>query len=136
MEKPLAALAGLGWQGKHTNLVSREHGSWLFLGAVYSTLELPPDQPEPDRCGSCRRCQDVCPTNAFPEPYKPDARRCLSYLTIEHKAPIDPNLRPLSGTPIYGCDDRVAVCPWTKFAGRARDAADLPRPEPRATRPA
>jgi len=130
MEKPLAQAAGLGWQGKHTNLVSREHGSWLFLGEIYTTLDLPPDRPMTDRCGSCSACQDACPTAAFPAPYRLDARRCISYLTIEHKGPVPPELRPLLGNRIYGCDDCLAVCPWNKFAQTAQThRAFLPRGE-------
>ena len=120
MEKPLAAQAGLGWQGKHTNLVSRRHGSWLFLGEIYTTLALPADPPHADRCGSCTRCLAACPTDAFPAPYRLDARRCISYLTIEHHGPIPHELRPLMGNRIYGCDDCLAVCPWNRFAARSR----------------
>jgi epoxyqueuosine reductase len=129
MEKPAAQAAGLGWQGKHTNLVSRQWGSWLFLGELLLSAELPYDDPEIDHCGHCRACLDVCPTNAFPAPYQLDARRCISYLTIEHEGPIDEDLRPLLGNRIYGCDDCLAACPWNKFAQSAREAAFTPRAE-------
>ena len=128
MEKPMAQMAGHGWQGKHTNLVSRRFGSWLFLGEILLSVELPADQPEGDHCGQCRACLDVCPTHAFPAPYRLEARRCISYLTIEHEGPIDRELRPLLGNRIYGCDDCLAVCPWNKFAQEARETALMPRP--------
>ena len=125
MEKPAAQAVGHGWQGKHTNLVSRQFGSWLFLGEILLSVELPADQPETDHCGQCRACLDICPTNAIPAPYRLEARRCISYLTIEHEGPIDRELRPLLGNRIYGCDDCLAVCPWNKFAkAGARDRAD------------
>jgi epoxyqueuosine reductase len=134
MEKPLAAAAGLGWQGKHTNLVSRQLGSWLFLGAIFTTLELPADPAESDHCGHCRACLDVCPTAAFPAPYRLDARRCISYLTIEHKSAIPRALRQPIGNRIYGCDDCLAVCPWNKFAQRGREAKLAARDALRAPR--
>jgi epoxyqueuosine reductase len=129
MEKPLAAAAGVGWQGKHTNLVSREHGSWLFLGAILTSAELIPDEPEEDRCGTCSRCLDVCPTRAFPAPYVLDARRCLAYLSIEHKGHIPAEFRRPMGNRVFGCDDCLAVCPWNKFAEAAREARFCARPE-------
>jgi epoxyqueuosine reductase len=134
MEKPLAQAAGLGWQGKHTNLVSRELGSWLFLGAIYTASDLPRDAPDSDHCGSCTACQDICPTAAFPAPYKLDARRCISYLTIENKGPIPHEFRKAIGNRIYGCDDCLAVCPWNKFAQAGREAKLAARAELRAPR--
>ena len=132
MEKPLAQAAGLGWQGKHTNLVSREFGSWLFLGAIFTTLDLPRDEPDTDHCGSCQACLDICPTSAFPAPYKLDARRCISYLTIESKGPIPHEFRKAIGNRIYGCDDCLAVCPWNKFAQQGREARLAAREDLRA----
>ncbi len=134
MEKPAAMRAGVGWQGKHTNLVSRRHGSWLFLGEVFTTLALPPDTPGADYCGSCHACLDVCPTNAFPAPYRIDARRCISYLTIEHKGHIPREFRAAMGNRVYGCDDCLAVCPWNKFAAQTREYAFAPRAELTAPR--
>ncbi len=129
LEKPLAAAAGIGWQGKHTNMVSPEFGSWLFLGAIYTTLDLPADRPGRNRCGSCRRCLDICPTRAFPAPYQLDARRCISYLSIEYGGHIPLSLRRAMGNRIYGCDDCLAVCPWNKFARRSREAKLFARAE-------
>jgi len=133
MEKPLAMQAGLGWQGKHTNLVAKDFGSWFFLGTILTDGEMPEDTPMSDHCGRCQACLDICPTNAFPAPYQLDARRCISYLTIEHKGPIDRELRPLMGNRIFGCDDCLAVCPWNKFAEaashpklQAKQGTDLP----------
>jgi epoxyqueuosine reductase len=132
MEKPLAAAGGIGWPGKHTNLVSRASGSWLFLGEIFLALELEVDRPEEDHCGACRRCLDACPTGAFPAPYQLDARLCISYLTIEHAGPVPRDLRPLIGNRIYGCDDCLAACPWNKFAQVAREAALVARDDLRA----
>ncbi len=127
MEKPLAEQAGLGWQGKHTNLVSRAHGSWLFLGEIFTTLDLPQSANQGGRCGTCERCLKICPTDAFPAPYRLDATRCISYLTIEHRGPIPHELRPLMGNRIYGCDDCLAVCPWNRFATPSQDRKLMPR---------
>ncbi|MER0239722.1 tRNA epoxyqueuosine(34) reductase QueG [Fulvimarina sp. MAC8] len=132
MEKPLGAMAGLGWQGKHTNLLSRDFGSWLFLGSIFTTLDLPVDEPVSDRCGSCSACLDICPTDAFPAPYQLDARLCISYLTIETKRPIPRDLRPKMGNRIYGCDDCLAVCPWNKFAKQASEAKLIARDDLKA----
>jgi epoxyqueuosine reductase len=127
MEKPLAQAAGLGWQGKHTNLLGRDLGNWVFLGAIFTTLEIEPDTPEVSHCGSCTACLDICPTNAFPAPYQLDARRCISYLTIEHKGPVDTDVRTRIGNRIYGCDDCLAVCPWNKYAVAAKDLGYQPK---------
>ena len=134
MEKPLAALAGVGWQGKHTNLVSREFGSWLFLGSILTSLDLPANEPATDHCGACRACLDICPTNAFVAPYKLDARACISYLTIEHAGPVPEPYRSQLGNRIYGCDDCLAVCPWNKFANIAREARLQARDDLRSPR--
>jgi epoxyqueuosine reductase len=129
MEKPLAQAAGLGWQGKHTNLLARDLGNWFFLGAIFTTIDLPPDPPEAEHCGSCTACLDICPTKAFPAPFQLDARRCISYLTIEHTGPVAPDLRPLLGNRIYGCDDCLAICPWNKFATAATELRYGARPD-------
>ena len=129
MEKPLGQASGLGWQGKHTNLLSRDLGSWFFLGSIFTTVELEPDPSETDHCGKCTACLDICPTDAFPAPFQLDARRCISYLTIEHHGPVDPELRPLMGNRIYGCDDCLAICPWNKFAVAAHETRYAGRPE-------
>ncbi|MBL3594883.1 tRNA epoxyqueuosine(34) reductase QueG [Rhodovulum sulfidophilum] len=129
MEKPLAQAAGLGWQGKHTNLLGRNLGNWFFLGVIFTTVELPADAPETGHCGNCTACLDACPTGAFPAPFQLDARRCVSYLTIEHKGPVDPELRPLLGNRIYGCDDCLGICPWNKFAVAATETKYAARPD-------
>ncbi len=129
MEKPLAQAAGLGWQGKHTNLLARDLGNWFFLGAIFTTIDLPPDTAEAEHCGSCTACLDICPTQAFPAPFQLDARRCISYLTIEHKGPVAPELRSRMGNRIYGCDDCLAVCPWNKFATAATELRYTARPD-------
>jgi epoxyqueuosine reductase len=129
MEKPLGQASGLGWQGKHTNLLARDLGNWFFLGSIFTTVELEPDTPERDHCGNCTACLDICPTNAFPAPFQLDARRCISYLTMDHHGPVDPELRPLMGNRIYGCDDCLAVCPWNKFAVAATEMRYAGRPE-------
>ena len=134
MEKPLAQAAGLGWQGKHTNLLSRDLGNWFFLGAIFTTADLEPDAPGQENCGSCTACLDICPTDAFPAPFQLDARRCISYLTIEHKGPVDVELRPLMGNRIYGCDDCLAICPWNKFAQAATEMRYAGREDLRAPR--
>lgn len=132
MEKPLAQAAGLGWQGKHTNLLARDLGNWVFLGAIFTTVELPVDAPSGEHCGSCTACLDICPTDAFPAPFQLDARKCISYLTIEHKGPVNEDLRANMGNRIYGCDDCLAVCPWNKFAQAARDIRYAPREDLRS----
>ena len=129
MEKPLAQAAGLGWQGKHTNLLSRDLGSWFFLGAIFTTIELEPNTAEYEHCGSCTACLDICPTKAFPAPFQLDARRCISYLTIEHHGPVEEELRPMLGNRIYGCDDCLAACPWNKFAATAHEVKYAARPD-------
>jgi len=134
MEKPLAARSGIGWQAKHTNIVSREFGSWLFLGEIFTELDIPPDAPSLDHCGTCDLCQRVCPTNAFPKPYELDASKCISYLTIEHKSNIDPTLMSKMGNHIYGCDDCLSVCPWNKFASSTEEKQLMPRIELTAPR--
>ena len=134
MEKPLAQRAGIGWQGKHTNLVSRTHGSWLFLGEIYTSLDIPPDTPHADRCGTCQRCMAACPTDAFPAPYRLDATRCISYLTIEHRGPIPEEFRTAIGNRIYGCDDCLAACPWNRFAATTDTAKLRARPDLTAPR--